>query len=290
MKTVIFEQGSKEWHDWRRNGLGASDAPIIMGVSPWKTPYQLWLEKTGQNDDNSTATIWQKRGIELEEKARALYIRETGIHVMPLCAEHDEINWLHASFDGITLSEDMIVEIKCPSHKDHSIALQGKIPDKYYPQLQHQMIVSSCDKAHYYSFDGEEGVLVEVDADVQYQFDLMQKLILFWKNVEQRRPPEIDENEHIYIDSDEFSIAARKWKEAQRDLEIAKIKEKEAKENLLSHTDDGNCFGAGVRCTRIQRQGNIDYNSIPELANLDLDKYRKPSIGYWKVRAYEVDK
>ena len=42
-----MEQKSEEWLDWRKKGIGSSDAPIIMGVSPWKTPFELWEEKTG---------------------------------------------------------------------------------------------------------------------------------------------------------------------------------------------------------------------------------------------------
>lgn len=48
MQFLNLLQNTQEWEKFRLQKIGASDAPIIMGVSPWKTPFQLWLEKTGQ--------------------------------------------------------------------------------------------------------------------------------------------------------------------------------------------------------------------------------------------------
>ena len=45
MKIIPIEQQSPEWFEWRKTGITASDMPIIMGVSPYKTPWQLWAEK-----------------------------------------------------------------------------------------------------------------------------------------------------------------------------------------------------------------------------------------------------
>jgi len=35
MKVVDLEQGTPQWLAWRRAGIGASEAPVIMGLSPW---------------------------------------------------------------------------------------------------------------------------------------------------------------------------------------------------------------------------------------------------------------
>ncbi|MCJ7483244.1 MAG: YqaJ viral recombinase family protein, partial [Thermodesulfovibrionales bacterium] len=43
-----FEQSTEEWLSWRRNGIGASDAPVVMGLSPWQKAGELLLLKTGQ--------------------------------------------------------------------------------------------------------------------------------------------------------------------------------------------------------------------------------------------------
>ena len=41
-------QGSDEWLDARRNGIGGSDVAAVLGANPWRTPLEVWLSKTGQ--------------------------------------------------------------------------------------------------------------------------------------------------------------------------------------------------------------------------------------------------
>ncbi len=59
--TSQLIQNTPEWHAFRRKRIGASDAPVIMGISPWKTPYQLWIEKTSGIE--SSAAPQQKRDL-----------------------------------------------------------------------------------------------------------------------------------------------------------------------------------------------------------------------------------
>jgi len=42
----------QEWLQERRKGIGGSDAAAVLGLSKWKTPYALWLKKTGQGTDD----------------------------------------------------------------------------------------------------------------------------------------------------------------------------------------------------------------------------------------------
>ena len=45
MKVIDLSQRTPAWHQWRIAGVTASEAPIIMGRSPYKTPWRLWAEK-----------------------------------------------------------------------------------------------------------------------------------------------------------------------------------------------------------------------------------------------------
>ena len=47
MKIVRMAQGSPEWHEHRRAYRNASETAIVLGLSPWTTPYQLWQLKLG---------------------------------------------------------------------------------------------------------------------------------------------------------------------------------------------------------------------------------------------------
>jgi len=48
-----LQQNTPEWHRWRQQGLGASDAPVIMGEAAFKTPRMLWSIKTGRMQEDA---------------------------------------------------------------------------------------------------------------------------------------------------------------------------------------------------------------------------------------------
>lgn len=180
----------EEWHNWRKAGLGASDAPIVMGVSPWKTRLKLWQEKTSQaviESDNTWAT---ERGNALEPMARADYELRYGLDMPVVLAVHEDYSYLRASLDGYNAETKTVLEIKCPGADDHESAKAGIVPKKYYPQLQHQLLVTGADRVHYYSFDGIKGEMVEVLPNHDYISVLLDELIAFWHLVETKTPPE----------------------------------------------------------------------------------------------------
>src|SRR6266542_5988740 len=109
---VQLQQGTSEWREWRHNGIGASDAPVIMRENPWKTPAELLREKRGPvRDGGQNAAM--ARGTELEPEARGRYIERTGNIVRPACLQSSKHVWLRASVDGITAPGVAVVEIKC---------------------------------------------------------------------------------------------------------------------------------------------------------------------------------
>ena len=57
-------QGSGEWHAHRRTARNASESAAVLGVSPWQSPYQLWLVKTGRVVPEVTPAM--QHGTELE--------------------------------------------------------------------------------------------------------------------------------------------------------------------------------------------------------------------------------
>jgi putative phage-type endonuclease len=183
---VNVEQGSKEWHDLRKTKITATDACVIMQASPWKTKQQLYYEKTAVDYEVVTNERMQ-RGLELEPIAREAFIFETGTFVTPAVVVKD---WAMASLDGITKDGSYIIEIKCPSPKYHEIALQGRVPDHYYPQLQHQMYVTDLQEAGYVSFDGEDFVCIKVKRDDAYIEKMVEEEKKFYECLVNRTPPQ----------------------------------------------------------------------------------------------------
>lgn len=196
MRRVNVKQGTSEWYQFRRTHLGASDAISIMGVSPWKSPLALYEDKIFQLDQKENP--YMHRGKQLEPIALSNFEEETGLIMFSGVFLHDTIEWMSASFDGITLEENAIVEIKCPGKKDHEEALKGKIPKKYIPQLQHQIFISGLDFSYYYSFDGNTGIVLEVQKDQDFIEKLVEKEFEFWHCLKTLTPPRSERKGNEY--------------------------------------------------------------------------------------------
>ncbi len=66
--VVELEQGTKAWHAWRRSGIGASEAPTIMGENPFETCEELLEKKQGAIREEGVKSTQMLNGIALEEE------------------------------------------------------------------------------------------------------------------------------------------------------------------------------------------------------------------------------
>lgn len=202
MRIVAHSQGTKPWHEWRNKGLGASDAGTVLGVSPYKTPFEYWLERTGQaprQELNAFAVAAMQRGTEMEPAARAWYERQVGIPMTSPSAEHDLYPYIRASFDGISLEHGIGCEIKCMGKTNHQkVVKTGKIPEIYVAQIQQQLLVSGISRIDFVAYSGTDdgqNVIIQVFPDRAYQERLLRALIEFWLCVESRTPPKLDQRD-----------------------------------------------------------------------------------------------
>lgn len=270
-----MKQQSAEWLNWRKGGIGASEAPVITGDSPWLTPLQLWEQKLGLSQPRAKNPA-MLRGLMLEPLAREAYEAYTGNIMEPHCRIHPGHEFMLASLDGISLEGDLILEIKCPGAEDHQAALAGRIPQKYQAQIQHQLSVTGAQACHYWSFDGRDGVLVEVTPDGSYIRDLIEVEQEFWQQVLNREPPQAgSQDRHLRSDED-WIASARAWQDAKLAMDQARVLEAEARARLETLAEPGITVGGGVRLAKVYRKGTVDYSRIPALAGLDLDPFRKP--------------
>ncbi len=112
-----MKQNTNDWLAWRRKGLGASDAPIVLGLSEYKTPFQLWQNKLNLLPDEPSSFI-AEMGHKFEGRARAQFALETGIDLKPdICKEHPEFPHLRASLDGDCSERRVFAEIKLVGKK-----------------------------------------------------------------------------------------------------------------------------------------------------------------------------
>lgn len=282
----------EQWLEWRKLGIGASDAAVIMGVSPWSTPYLLWKDKLCIDTRPNVGNWATKRGNELEPAARALYELETGREMPPILCIHAEHDWLRASLDGYNAKDRIVLEIKCPGAADHNKALCGEIPEKYYPQLQHQLMVTGATCVHYYSYDGSDGCLIEVSLDPAYIERLFLAEQAFWQSVIAKVPPELTPKDQFVIRTKYATDLATQYQEAVLKAAEAQSHSDALKAELIALTkgNEHPKFSIGaVNITKSWRQGPIDYKAIPELASVELEKYRKKGSEVVTVRIAKPD-
>lgn len=279
----MIQPNTPEWLEWRKNYIGGSDAPAIMEVSPWKTPHSLWLEKL-QISQPSPLNNAMQRGTTLEPKARDEFDKMMGLLTEPVVKIHPSINYMAATLDGMDIEGKTFVEIKCPRQEDHKCALRGKIPEKYFPQLQHQLEVCQLEMAYYFSFDGEKGVIVKVFRDEKYIKELLKKEEEFWECVQSLKEPKLSEKDFVYRNDANWKHKTEKWLSLQYQIKNLTEEAELLKNQLIMEANNQNTKGAGIRVTKTIRKGNVNYKSIPELENVDLEKYRGKPVEYWNIR------
>lgn len=282
MEVISLEQNTEEWLLFRKDHIGASDAPIIMGVSPWKTPFQLWEEKLALGKPQAMNAA-MKRGHDLEPLARETYIFETGVIVEPVVARSSEYPWMAASFDGLSLDRKRIVEIKCPNAKDHELAKNGQVPAYYYPQLQHQMVVAQLDSVDYVSFRDGDIAIVTVKRDDEYIEELLEKEKAFFDMVTNLEAPPISESDYVQREDEDWLKSTQEWKEIKQELDRLSDLEKAHRNRLIDLSDGRSTKGNGVSLKMVMRKGTVNYSKIQELKSVDLEKYRGKPVTSWRL-------
>jgi putative phage-type endonuclease len=277
-KIEPLHQNTPEWHRWRLQGIGSSDAPIIMGDGAFKTPRMLWSIKTGKATE-STDSPAARRGREMEQRARRAYEDRVRVQIEPICLVHERLGWMRASLDGLTFDGSIVVEIKCPqSRRSERAASEGRIPPQYYAQLQHQLEVSRAQEAHYWSFSGFTGILVRVQPDREYIDRLVDAETEFWHRVVKASWPDDPQNDLDLSADPEWSSAALKYIQAKNRLDQATLDKLTARQKLESMAIKRRTFGCGVEVLRTFRKGAVNYSIVPELIGVDLEPYRKPRV------------
>ncbi len=274
MSAVLkLVQGSQEWLDYRRTMRNASETPAVLGISPWVTPYQLWLIKTGRSTQAVTQAM--THGTQLEPQARAAYEAQTG-HVMnPLVMQDGAYS---ASLDGITLAGDLIGEIKCPFRGRQSKlwreAREGTVPAYYAAQIQHQMMVSGAVEAHLWVYVEGEGLLLTLRRDEAAMEAIRGAWDTFGQYLDTDTPPPLSEADSVQRDDPAWVEAAAAFVTAKQAADGVVEALEAARQRLVDLAMHPRETGSGVSVVRLWKAGNVDYKRIPELKGVDLDRYR----------------
>jgi putative phage-type endonuclease len=129
-----------DWLEYRKQGIGGSDASVVCGINRYKSPVELWLDKTGQlpPQEAGEAAYW---GTQLEPFIRAEFTKRTGIEVnlVNYILQSEEHPFMLANLDGVCEVPDVgtcIFEAKTASAYKTG-EWEDTIPDEYALQIAH---------------------------------------------------------------------------------------------------------------------------------------------------------
>lgn len=208
---IILPKTHAEWLDARENGIGASDAGVILGVSKWKSNVDLWLEKTGQKQpEDISDKPYVKYGHDAEQFLRGLF-----------ALDHPEYKVTYESPYKMIFSDDYPFIFCTPDGELEEIATgrrggleiktteimnsrqwsdwAGRIPDTYYAQVLHQMLAADWEfvrlraQIKWHSRQGPKATIIDylierndVQEDIEWVRD---SEISFWNSVLERKQP-----------------------------------------------------------------------------------------------------
>lgn len=257
----------EDWLEYRKQGIGGSDASVVCGINRYKSPIELWMEKTGQlpHQEAGEAAYW---GTQLEPFVRAEFTKRTGIEVSRRneLLQSEEHPFMLANLDGICEVPDVgpcIFEAKTASAYKVG-EWEDAIPDEYALQLAHYMAVTGYAGAYIAVLIGGNTFKWKfIERDEELISMLIQLETDFWNHVQDGTPPPLDGSDasakflaerfpnstprsHIILPDTAANLLAQ-YDEACEELE-AVTERKQKAENLLKEMIGENEVGtAGDR-------------------------------------------
>ncbi|MBQ9168904.1 MAG: YqaJ viral recombinase family protein [Oscillospiraceae bacterium] len=210
--SILIPETHEAWLGARKNGIGASEAASILGMSKWKSNVELWEEKVGlRQSEDISGKPYVQYGHDAEPHLRALFaldhpeLRVTYESPYKMIFS-DDLPFLFATPDGELEEiasgrrgglEIKTTEIMSPRQWDD---WKGRIPDQYYCQVCHQMLVTGWDfvwlktQIKWTTRTGEMRLdtreyHIEREEVLEDIKELKQEEIRFWHHVETKTRP-----------------------------------------------------------------------------------------------------
>ncbi len=292
-----LDMGRDEWLEWRRKGIGGSDAPAIIGLDRYRSAFDVYADKLGlkqEQPDNEA----MRQGRDLEEYVASRFCEYTGKKVRRRNAilQHPEYPWMIADIDRWVVGENAGFEAKTTSVLNRAKFSQGEFPPNYYVQCMHYMAVTGAERwylavlvlnksFHVFTIERDEA---EIQALIAAEKD-------FWENhvLKQIPPapdgseatsevikqlfPEAKEREEVALFGYEDKIEQYLQLDAQlKELEKQKDAIKQELQLALSDAEIGRAQGYIVEWKNQVRQ-TLDTQRLKKEQAEIYEKYLKPA-------------
>ncbi|AOI96709.1 YqaJ viral recombinase family nuclease [Burkholderia sp. LA-2-3-30-S1-D2] len=205
LKLVKTQELSRDdWLAVRRTGIGGSDAAAAVGLNPYMSQLELWLDKTGRadglprpdSDDTASPTYW---GTLLEPIVAAVYTKQTGNRVRRVNAvlRHPSVPFMLANIDREIVGARDASILECKTAGEFGTRLwRDGVPEYVQIQVQHQLAVTGKQAAHVaVLLCGQALKVFRVERDDALIGRLVELESRFWRCVESDTPPPADGSE-----------------------------------------------------------------------------------------------
>ena len=190
----------------RKQGIGGSDVAAIIGLSSWKSPLGVYLDKVSDITDADKKNL--KRGRKLEKYILDEYAEDKQVSIeidLPQFKD-SEYPFLVGHLDAKVKDKNIYIEAK--SHGGNITDWQDKIPEYYLPQVAHYAYLTDADRVDVAVLANNwEYRCYTYQRDKVYENKIKQASIDFWQNhVLKRIPPEltcIADGNKLYPNSDD---------------------------------------------------------------------------------------
>lgn len=193
-----------DWLQIRRGGIGGSDAAAAVGLNPYQSPLELWLEKTGRDehlpqpdpDDMNSPMYW---GTVLESLVAQQYSHHTGRQVRRVNAvlQHPQHPWMLVNLDREVIGSPEVQILECKTAGLNGARLwRDGVPEYIQLQVMHQLAVTGHRAADVaVLICGQEMQIHRIERDETLIAQLIELERQFWQYVERDEAPPADGSE-----------------------------------------------------------------------------------------------
>ena len=186
----------EQWLQLRTEGIGGSDVSAILGLNQWRSPYQVWAEKTHRIEPGGSDNEFIHWGNVMEPILAKEFAQVTGKRVYSPNREyiHPEFDFLRANIDRDIEKEPGFLEIKTATEYKSSEWADGEVPAPYLLQVQHYMNVLDRPYVYFaYLIGGHHFDYLRVDRNQDLINAFTPKIIDWWRTyVEGDQEPPVD--------------------------------------------------------------------------------------------------
>lgn len=222
-----------------RDWIGGSDIAAVMGMSKWKSPLQLWAEKTGRIEpadlsDNEAVEL----GVELEDFVAKKFEKKTGLKVRRTSNRyiHKDHDYMRCQVDRLIENSDMLLEVKTCSAWMAKEWEGEDIPQDYILQVMWQLGITGRETGYIaVLIGGQRFKYKQIPFDKELFDKMVEAAELFWNYVKNDEPPTAMGMDNYFIqeihpDSSETMESVQNMEEAVALLQETKMHIKELEE------------------------------------------------------------